>query len=169
MLPFKRGNLLVNIARIPVRHFRRARIKLVNFSKRVELSNRFFIGKNADVYVPEFFEAHEYVSIAANFMSQTNVIIRPHCLISSNVSFIGKDHDIVNSKSAFLSGRTPPSTIILEGNNFIGFGATIMGNVKIGKGAVIGAHSLVLKDVPEYNIVAGSPARFIKMRNSKSE
>jgi len=168
-LPFKQASPLVNFAKIPVRHLRRARIKIANLSKKVRFSNSFFIGKNADVYVPDFFEVCEHVSIAANFLSQVNVVIGPHCLISTNVSFIGKDHDVLNAQSAFLSGRTSPSTIILEGNNFIGFGATIMGNVKIGKGAIVGAHSLVLSDVPEYQVVAGLPARLIKMRNMQSD
>ncbi|CAM5455544.1 serine O-acetyltransferase [Thauera mechernichensis] len=47
---------------------------------------------------------------------------------------------------------------------WIGFGATIVGGVKIGDGAVIGAHAVVTKDVPPYAIVGGNPARLIRMR-----
>jgi hypothetical protein len=47
---------------------------------------------------------------------------------------------------------------------YIGHGAFIMPGVTIGNGAVIGAMSVVTKDVPNYSIVAGAPARVIRMR-----
>ena len=54
---------------------------------------------------------------------------------------------------------------ITIGNDvWIGQGCTIMSGVNIGTGAVIAAGSLVTKDVPEYAIVGGSPAKIIKYR-----
>lgn len=50
---------------------------------------------------------------------------------------------------------------------WIGCNSTILRGVRIGDGAVIGANSLVNKDVPPYAIVVGSPARIIKYRFSK--
>lgn len=47
---------------------------------------------------------------------------------------------------------------------WIGYGATIMSGVSIGNGAIIGAHSVVTKDVPAYAIYAGNPAIQKKMR-----
>jgi len=47
---------------------------------------------------------------------------------------------------------------------YIGHGAFIMQGVRIGNGAVVGAHAVVTKDVPDFAIVAGSPARIRKMR-----
>ena len=44
---------------------------------------------------------------------------------------------------------------------FIGGGAAVMPGVKIGKGCVIGVNSVVTKDVPDYSIVVGAPARII--------
>lgn len=52
--------------------------------------------------------------------------------------------------------------VIIEDNVWIGDKATILANVKIGKGSIIGANSVVTKDVPPYSIAVGSPARIIR-------
>jgi len=54
--------------------------------------------------------------------------------------------------------------ITLGNDVWIGFGATFMGGVTIGDGAIVGANTLVLKDVPAYSIVAGNPAKQIGTR-----
>lgn len=55
------------------------------------------------------------------------------------------------------------------GNNvYIGAGAKVLGDVKIGDGAIVGANSVVMNDVPEYCTVMGIPARIIS-RNQPSE
>lgn len=54
--------------------------------------------------------------------------------------------------------------IIVEDDTWIGYRATIMSGVHIGKGAVIAAGSVVTKDVPPYAVVAGIPAKVIKYR-----
>lgn len=51
----------------------------------------------------------------------------------------------------------------IEDDVFIGAGARILGDVTIGRGAVIGANAVVLKSVPPGAIVAGVPARIIRM------
>jgi acetyltransferase-like isoleucine patch superfamily enzyme len=83
------------------------------------------------------------------------------------VSFIGNDHIFNNpDKTIFFSGRLPSSTIILEGDNLIGFGTIVIGNVTIGKGCIVGAGSVVTKDLPSYHICAGVPAKPLKKRYS---
>ncbi len=47
---------------------------------------------------------------------------------------------------------------------WIGYGATILSGISIGNGAVVGARSVVTKDVAPYSIVAGNPAKFIRFR-----
>jgi virginiamycin A acetyltransferase len=56
--------------------------------------------------------------------------------------------------------------IIIENDVWIGAKSTIMSGVKIHNGSVVGASSVVTKDVPPYSIVAGNPAQVIKYRFS---
>ena len=52
----------------------------------------------------------------------------------------------------------------IEDDVFIGVNVCICNSVTIGKGAVVGAGSIVTKDIPPYQVWAGNPARFIKER-----
>lgn len=54
--------------------------------------------------------------------------------------------------------------ILIEDDVWIGTDAMIMSGVKVGKGAVIAARSVITKDVPPYAIVGGNPAKIIKYR-----
>ena len=56
-------------------------------------------------------------------------------------------------------------SIVIEDDTWIGFNATILKGVTIGKGAIVGACSVVTKDVPAYTIVVGNPAKIIGISN----
>jgi acetyltransferase-like isoleucine patch superfamily enzyme len=55
------------------------------------------------------------------------------------------------------------SFVEIDDGAFIGFGAVILPNVRIGKRSVIGANSVVTHDVPDFSVAAGAPARVIKI------
>jgi acetyltransferase-like isoleucine patch superfamily enzyme len=71
---------------------------------------------------------------------------------------------IVNSNFQIKRPPTILKRTMIGNDVYIGHGAFIMPGVTIGNGAVIGAMSVVTKDVPDYAIVAGSPARVIRKR-----
>jgi acetyltransferase-like isoleucine patch superfamily enzyme len=68
--------------------------------------------------------------------------------------FLSKDEENT------YGGKSKP--IVIEDNVWIGMKATILKGVKIGKGAIIGAHSCVTTDVPPHSIFVGNPAKVIK-------
>jgi len=60
-----------------------------------------------------------------------------------------------------------PGNVVIEDHVWIGTRAMIMPGVTIGEGAVIGAGSVVTKDIPPYSIAVGVPAKVIKKRNTE--
>ena len=52
--------------------------------------------------------------------------------------------------------------VFIGEGSYIGINAVIVGNIKIGKHCVIGANSVVTKNVPDYCVAVGSPAKVIK-------
>ena len=97
------------------------------------------------------------VKIGKNCNIQCHVTISNGCKIGNNV-FIGPNTSLLNDKYP-ISKRLSP--VIIEDNAVIGGGVIILPNVKIGKGAVVGAGSVVTRDVPPNTVVCGNPARKI--------
>jgi acetyltransferase-like isoleucine patch superfamily enzyme len=76
-----------------------------------------------------------------------------------NVSIITSGHPISPSqRRAFVVTRP----IKIDRNVWIGAGATIVGGVTVGENSVIGAGSVVTKDVPANTLAGGNPARVIR-------
>ncbi len=166
--PFRKLSPGLQLIRALVRRYRLAKLSLSSRGKfKAQSPSTVVFGKGANVTVPEYFTIEPNVGIGADFLSHTNISIGAESLLSSRVSFIGNDHDLFGSDSAFFSGRTPPATTVLEGNNFVGHGATLCGDITLGQGAIVGAHALVLKSVPANAVVAGTPAKIIGYRDKK--
>lgn len=89
-----------------------------------------------------------------------NVMIAPHCVIASGTH----DHKIYPEKSMKEVEGTSKGIIQINDDVWIGSNTTVTDGVTIGKGAVIGANSVVTKDVPPYTIFAGCPAKKIGSR-----
>lgn len=65
-------------------------------------------------------------------------------------------------------GNMPSQPVLIGNDVWIGGRVTILPGVNIGNGAVIGAGSVVTKDVPEYAVVGGNPARILKFRTNEA-
>lgn len=102
-----------------------------------------------------------------NFHVQgADVEIGNDVMMAPNVTIIGRGHvfDSVD-KPMIKQGVTPKGKIIIGDDVWIGRNVTILPGCKhIGKGAVIGACSVVTKDIPQFEIWAGNPAHCIKKR-----
>lgn len=85
-------------------------------------------------------------------------------LLSPNVYITDCDHEYRNIDVPVIDQGIVQKgqKVSIGGGSYIGINAVIVGNVKIGKHCVIGANSVVTKDVPDYCVAVGSPARVIK-------
>lgn len=87
------------------------------------------------------------------------VMIGEKCCIGRDVYILTASHNISSSHFEMTTSPT-----IIGNNVWIATRATISKGVTIGDGAVVGAESLVVKDVESWTVVGGNPAKFIKKR-----
>ena len=108
----------------------------------------------------------KYVQFGPYCYICTDITFGNYVLCAPHVKFIGKnEHSFDNTNATIWEGKRGYDEPTMIGSDvWIGFGAIIMGGVKIGNGAIIAAGAVVTKDVPEYSIVGGNPARIIKNR-----
>ena len=105
------------------------------------------------------------------------LIIQNRVSIAPGVQFLlGGDHQMKTLTTypiqSMLEQKSPKDAlckgpIIIEDDVWIGTNAIILSNVKVGKGAVVAAGSVVTKDVPPFAIIGGNPGRIIKYRFSE--
>ena len=97
------------------------------------------------------------------FSSGKQIVLKDFCMTGCDCHFLGSDHNFQDPYSAYIStGTTKTNTIKVGVNCWLGAGVTIMGNVTVGYGSIIGTRSLVISDIPPFSIAVGSPARVIK-------
>lgn len=104
----------------------------------------------------------ENVGVSGCTISAANAItIGSRVLIGSGALIMDNDAHSILSKERSKGAKGESKPIMIEDDVFIGARAIVLKGVRIGKGAVIGAGSVVTKNVQEFTIVAGNPARKI--------
>ena len=93
------------------------------------------------------------------------LVVGDHCLISQFVSLIASGHEFSRADLRIDEQGVGSVRGIHVGNDvWIGAMVTVMPGVRIGDGSVIGAGSIVTRDVPDYSIAIGNPARVVGRR-----
>lgn len=85
-------------------------------------------------------------------------------IMGQNVRFHSENHNYIDKYKLIRKQGVSNKGIKIESDCWIGAGVVFLDGVTIGKGCVIGANSVVTKDIDEYSIACGNPARIIKKR-----
>ncbi len=122
------------------------------------------VGENSRVMTPTTVVRGKNVRIGKNvvvmnnvlFMSAGGITIDDDALVAANAQLISNNHDIHQHNILICK------PVHLKRNCWIGAGATILPGVTVGENSVVGAASVVTKDVPDNVVVVGNPAHIIK-------
>jgi maltose O-acetyltransferase len=92
--------------------------------------------------------------------------IGDYVLIGSNVTISSGRHPIEGEYPPVFARPTIPEKIIIEDDVWIAANAVILPGVRLAKGTVVGANSVVVGDTEPYSVVAGVPAKLLRYRRS---
>jgi len=130
------------------------------------------MGKNCNIcdavtfYCPENISLGDRVSIHQNsYIGGTGEINIGSCVaIANGATIISENHNFSETNKFIKDQGVTKMPISIEDDVWLGSKVTILGNTRIGKGTVIGAGSVVTKDIPEYSVAYGIPCKVIKNR-----
>lgn len=97
--------------------------------------------------------------------AQGGVTIGRYFHVGRGLTIFSGNHDYESSESIPYGSKSILKPVVIEDFVWCGANVTILPGVKIGEGAIVGAGSVVVKDVPKYAVVAGNPAKVLKYRN----
>ncbi len=95
-----------------------------------------------------------------------HVSIGEQCIVADRVMLIDFDHNVTEVERPIRVQGIYKRDVRVGSNVWIGYGAQILRGVTVGDNAIIGASSVVTSDVPANAVVAGTPARVIRMREA---
>lgn len=125
-------------------------------------------GKSVDIEKNAKFSPHikigHHSGLGINSLIQENVEIGNYVMMGPNVSIYTKNHKTSLEKPMIFQGFEVSKKVIIKDDVWIGSNVIILPGVTIESGAIIGAGSVVTKDVLKNTIVAGNPAKVIKER-----
>jgi acetyltransferase-like isoleucine patch superfamily enzyme len=97
------------------------------------------------------------------------VRIGQQCVIADRAMFIDFDHGVVEVERPIRVQGIYMRDVEVGSNVWIGYGACILRGVRVGDNAIVGTNSVVTKDVPANAVVAGIPAKIIRMREAPEQ
>ena len=118
-----------------------------------------FIGDNTNIEQNVHIVCHSRIRIGSNVS------------ITGNCSIVDVTHpysDVCNPIKIGARIENDDSYVEIGDGSFVGYGTVILPNVRIGTYVIVGANSVVSRDVPDYSVAAGAPARIIKRFDPKS-
>lgn len=126
--------------------------------------------EHGGVFKPSEISLGDRSGIGVDCFLQGPLKIGRDVMMGPEVLIFTTNHNIADTTRPMIEqGFSQPLEVTIGDDVWIGQRAIILPGVHIGRGAVIGAAAVVSKDVPEFAVVVGSPARVVRYRNSTSD
>jgi acetyltransferase-like isoleucine patch superfamily enzyme len=149
------------------------RIYVFDTASKIEIGDDVWGARNIDLHVRngQSLKLGHHTSIQDNCKLTGDVEIGAYCILAANIFMSSSGHQFLKSPPDLIRlqdtmGNIPSRKITVEEDVWIGINTAISAGVTIGRGAVIGASSVVTKDVPPYTVWAGVPAKQLYERLS---
>lgn len=142
--------------------------KLGYFGKNASLGIPADLKNPKNIYLYDFARIGRRSTIMT--MGDSKFIMKKGCLTAEGLTVVTSNHHQHIGK--FLSGGNEDNVykdIIVEEDVWIGINVTLLSGAHVGRGAIIGACSVVTKEIPPYAIAVGNPAKVIKFKWSIEE
>ncbi len=122
------------------------------------------LGENSQIIAPFSGAAFDHIKIGNNvyinsnslLMARGGITIDDDVMVAANVQFLSNNHDEYDRQVLTCK------PIHVKKGVWIGAGASILPGVTVGEYAIVGAGAIVTKDVPDYSVVVGVPAKVVK-------
>lgn len=140
-------------------------------TSRIEVGNGVLIGRGCILSCNEAeitIGAHVSIGPFSHFASKSRIRIGSNVGIGSDVQVIAGGYDAPDPGRPVITQERVSKGITIEDAVWIGVGARILDGVTIGRNTIIGAGSVVGKDVPPFSVFLGNPGRTVQSRDRRS-
>lgn len=112
----------------------------------------------------------EYSFVGRNCRIGPRVTLGRYVMFAPEVAVVGGDHRVDRpGVPTIFAGRPTPQSTVVDDDCWVGYRAILIAGVHVGRGAVVAAGAVVTRDVAPFTVVAGVPARVVRMRFTPSE
>lgn len=125
------------------------------------IRGRPFVSQSARIRIPWRLEMHDRAALGehAEVYNLGPVVLGARCTVAQHAYLCAGSHDLSTPDLPLVT-----APIVVGADAFVGARALVLPGVRIGRGAVLGAGSVATRDVPDWTIAAGNPAREIRPR-----
>lgn len=148
-------------------------VHVVN-GKNIQLGRNVQIRPNVDLFAGSVFQIKDGCDIGTRNRIVGNIVLEEKVLLGPDNYICSEDHSflditipIMDQGTHFVNNNDHSELLIGKGS-WIGTHVAIIGDVHIGKNCVVGANSVVTKDIPDYCVAVGIPAKVVKQYNMET-
>lgn len=144
----------------------------------VKIGENTLIGEQTWLNVNGRIKNHKHIEIGNHcylgrrnlLVSSKKLIIGDYVMTSNDCKFLGSNHIYSNPLEPYIAtGTMDDDTLKIGANVWVGAGAIVLGAVTVGHGSILGAGSVVTKDIPPFSVAVGNPCKVVKRFNFKTD